>query len=51
MDITGARWGTETAEAILKLRALHVNGDFSAYWNYHLQQERKRNHPSYTLTA
>ena len=32
MDITGARWGVDTAEAILKLRALHANGDFDAYW-------------------
>ena len=32
MDITGARWGVYTAEAILKLRALHADGDFDAYW-------------------
>jgi hypothetical protein len=52
MDITGARWGLATAEAILKLRALITNGDFNAYWEYHLQQEHKRNHPaSYDLAA
>jgi hypothetical protein len=52
MDITGARWGVETAEAILKLRALHANGDFDAYWAYHLHREHQRNHPhSYTLAA
>ncbi len=45
MDITGARWGTDTAEAILKLRALHANDDFDAYWTYHLQREHQRNHP------
>jgi len=44
MAITGARWGIDTAEAILKLRALHANGDFDAYWTYHLQQEHHRNH-------
>ena len=32
MDITGARWGLEGAEAILKLRALIASGDFGAYW-------------------
>jgi hypothetical protein len=32
MDITGARWGTDTAEAVLKLRALTANDDFDAYW-------------------
>ena len=52
MDITGARWGVDTAEAILKLRALHANGDFDAYWDWHLHREHERNHPrSYTLAA
>jgi hypothetical protein len=44
MDITGARWSLEGAEAILKLRALIANGDFDAYWRYHLRQEHKRIH-------
>ena len=44
MDITGARWGIQTAEAILQLPALHANGDFDAYWKYHLQQEHQRNY-------
>jgi len=52
MDITGARWGVQTAEAILKLRAITANGDFDAYWTWHLQQEHHRNHPaSCTLAA
>jgi len=44
MDITGARWGLNGAEAILKLRALHSNGDFDAYWTWHLDQEQQRIH-------
>jgi len=44
MDITGARWGLNGAENILKLRAVHSNGDFDQYWNYHLAQERQRVH-------
>jgi hypothetical protein len=44
MDITGARWGIPTAEAILQLRALHANGDFDAYWACHLTREHERNH-------
>jgi hypothetical protein len=52
MAITGARWTAGTAEAVLKLRALHANGDFDDYWTYHLEQEHQRNHPrSYTLAA
>lgn len=46
MDLTGARWGLPGAEAILKLRALHSNGDFDAYWRYHLDQEQQRIHSS-----
>ena len=44
MDITGARWGLEGAEAVLKLRALKVTGDIDAYWRFHLAQERTRVH-------
>jgi len=44
MDITGARWGLEGAEAVLKLRVLRSNGDWDRYWNFHLAQERKRVH-------
>jgi hypothetical protein len=44
MDITGARWGLASAEAILRLRALVTNGDFDAYWAFHLQQEHHRVH-------
>ena len=44
MDITGARWGLEGAEAILKLRAVTASGDFDAYWRYHLRREHERIH-------
>ena len=44
MDITGARWGLDGAEAILKLRALIANGDFDQYWRYHLRKEHERIH-------
>ena len=44
MDITGARWGLEGAEAILRLRALIASGDFDAYWHYHLRREHERIH-------
>jgi len=29
MDVTGARWGLDGAEAILKLRTLISNGDYA----------------------
>jgi len=46
MDITGARWGLDGAEAILTLRALISNGDFDPYWTFHLAQEHRRVHAS-----
>src|SRR4029077_17060130 len=46
MGITGARWGLAGAQAILWLRAIHVSGDTSAYWDSHITRERQRNHPS-----
>ena len=45
MDITGARWGLDRAEAILKLCSLKVSGDLEAYLAFHFKQERRRNHP------
>ena len=44
MDITGARWGLEGAEAILRLRAVIATGDFDAYWRFHLRREHERIH-------
>jgi hypothetical protein len=44
VDITGAIWGLEGAEAILKLHAVIASGDFDAYWRFHLRQEHKRIH-------
>jgi hypothetical protein len=44
LDITGARWSLQGAEAVLKLRALWSNGDFPAYWRFHRAQEHRRVH-------
>jgi hypothetical protein len=46
MDRTGARWSLRGAEAVLRLRSLRTSGDFNAYWVFHLEQERRRNHVS-----
>jgi len=29
---------------VLKVRSVWANGDFEAYWQYHLRQERRRVH-------
>jgi hypothetical protein len=46
MGITGARWGLEGAQAMLWLRAIAASGGTGAYWDWHIQQERQRNHLS-----
>lgn len=56
LDITGARWGLDGAEAVLQLRALITNGDFEDYWTFHTAREHQRLYPSpdqqkYRLTA
>ena len=44
MDITGARWRLDRAEAVLRIRALRASHDFDQYWQFHKRQEFKRNH-------
>jgi hypothetical protein len=46
MDLTGARWSLDGAEAVLKLRVVRSNGDFDDYWRFHLSQEHERVHRS-----
>jgi hypothetical protein len=45
LDITGARWGLDGAEAVLTLRAVISNGDFDEYWSFHLTREHQRLYP------
>lgn len=47
MDLTGARWSLEGAEAVLKLRSLRSSDDFDDYWTFHERQEHTRNHKSH----
>src|SRR2546429_1960672 len=51
MDITGARWGLEGAEAVLRLRALRSSGDIEAYWEFHEHREHGRNHAAFYTGA
>lgn len=45
LNLGGARWGLDGAEAILTLRAVISNGDFEEYWQYHLACEHQRLYP------
>lgn len=46
MEVTGARWSLQGADAVLRLRSLWISGDFETYWRFHLEQEHKRHHPA-----
>jgi hypothetical protein len=45
MEVSGARWSLEGAEAVLRLRALRMCDDWDEYVAYHRRQERERNYP------
>jgi hypothetical protein len=45
LNLGGARWGLDGAEAVLALRAVIANGDFEEYWRYHLACEHQRIYP------
>lgn len=42
MERSGMRWVEASAEAMLKMRAIYLSGDFEAYWLYHFTKERER---------
>lgn len=44
-DISGARWGLEGAEALLKLRSIYHSGDWQDYWTFHMACEQECLHP------
>ena len=45
LDIGGARWGLDGAEAVLTLRAVTSSGEFEEYWRFHLAREHQRLYP------
>jgi hypothetical protein len=36
------RWTLSGAQAMLDLRAVRINGDWEAYWQFHRQQQHHR---------
>jgi hypothetical protein len=47
MERSGMRWTEEMAEAIVKLRAIYLSGDFDRYWPFHIARDQQRLHPGY----
>jgi len=42
MEGSGMRWTVPGAEAVLKTRAVQLNGDWDPFWQFHMQQEARR---------
>jgi hypothetical protein len=48
---SGMRWTQQTAEALLRLRALHLSGDFDTYWQFHIERDQQRLHPRWQVDS
>ena len=46
MERSGMRWTESMAEAIVKLRALYLSGDFDSYWAFHIIKDQERLYPA-----
>jgi len=45
MERSGMRWTEDSAEAMLKLRAVYLSDDFDEYWAFHVKRDQERLHP------
>jgi len=45
MERSGMRWSLEGAEAMIRLRSLHLSGDLDDYWDFHMEQDHRRLYP------
>ena len=45
MELTGMRWRVPGAQAVLDLRAVYINGDWDAFQEHRVAQERRRLYP------
>ena len=42
---SGMRWTIDTAQALLRLRAVHLSDDFEDYWDHHVERDQQRLYP------
>ena len=42
LELTGMSWTIQGAESMMRLRAVHINKDWDAFWNHRRQSERRR---------
>ena len=48
MELSGMRWSQHGAEQLLKLRCVHQNGHWDAFWSYH-RASRKQFVPAHSI--
>jgi hypothetical protein len=41
MEGSGMRWTVPGAEGVLRIRAMHLNGDWTPFWEFHMKQEAR----------
>ena len=51
MEGTGRRWSIIGAESTLLLRSVYTSGDWNAYWDSHMKQERARLYESILISC
>jgi len=42
LELAGMSWTLQGAESVMRLRAVHINKDWDAFWAYRRQSERRR---------
>jgi hypothetical protein len=42
LELTGMSWTLQGAESVIRLRAVHINKDWDAFWKYRRRSERRR---------
>jgi len=45
MELTGMRWTVEGAQAMLDLRAVHLNGDWEAFHQHRIKRQQEKLYP------
>jgi len=48
---SGMRWTLETAESLLRLRAIYLSSDLNSYWAFHIRQDQQRQYPSWQVDS
>ena len=51
MERSGMRWTASMAEAMLRLRAIYLSGDFEEYWDFHVSQDQQRLYPEHAWSV